>query len=233
VNDAAPGLGETPRALLGLLKRRGPATLVELESAAGLARESLRDHLRSLAAAGLVERAGVRRGGRGRPAVLYRLSTRADRLFPERGAELLGELVSYLLAGGHGAALEAFFEARARDKRARLEARLAGLEGAARVRALAAALDAEGFVAEAEVTRDGRARLRLCHCPVRGLVERSQLPCRAELALVGELLGTPLRRESFMPEGGATCTYSFPVPDAAQPSPGGAPRLPTALNGAT
>lgn len=220
MNDLAPGLRDSQRALLALLKRRGPRTILDLEAEAGLARESLRDHLRSLTAQGLVERSGVRRAGPGRPAVVYRLSERGERLFPQRQGELLGELATFLRADDPDA-LERFFAARAAARRPRLQARVAGLAGAERVRAVAALLDEEGFLAETEPGADGETRLRLCHCPLRELVQVSHVACRAELALVEELLGRPARRESFMPEGGTSCTYSFPdrPADAADPRP--------------
>ena len=72
MHELAPGLGDSQRVLLGLLKRRGPTTIVDLERTVGLARESVRDHMQALIAAGFVERAGLRRAGPGRPATVYR-----------------------------------------------------------------------------------------------------------------------------------------------------------------
>ncbi len=219
MNDLAPGLGDSQRTLLALLKRRGPTTIVDLEAAAGLSRETLREHLRSLDREGLVERAGLRRAGRGRPALVYRLTERGERLFPQRQGELLGELAKFLLADG-GDALDRFFAARAAARRPRLLARVEGLAGAERVREVAAILDEEGYVAEVEPGRDGGPRLRLCHCPLRELVAVSHAACRAEISLVEELLGAAAHREAFMPDGAPSCTYSF----ASLYSAAGAPR---------
>jgi predicted ArsR family transcriptional regulator len=215
VHDLAPGLGDSQRVLLGLLKRRGPTTILELEAAVGLARESVRDHLQSLVAAGFVERAGLRRAGPGRPAAVYRLSDRGERLFPQREPELLREMAVFILAERREDVLERFLAARAAGKRERLGERLAGLTGLERAEALAAILDEEGFLAEIEPTAEGRCLLRLCHCPLRELVAVTRLPCRSELQLVRDLLGLELRRESFMPDGASSCTYSFALP---QPS---------------
>ncbi|MCZ7652277.1 MAG: MarR family transcriptional regulator [Thermoanaerobaculia bacterium] len=205
----SPGLGASQRHLLDQLKRRGAATLAELERASGLARESVRDHLRSLAALGLVERSEVRRAGPGRPPLLFRLSARGESLFPRREGELLGELAAFLLAEGGEESLARFFAARAAARRGPLLARVAGLSGPERVREVARILDEEGFLAEVEELPggEGRCRLRLCHCPLAELVRVSRLPCRAELALVAELLGEPAHREEFMPEGAPCCTY--------------------------
>lgn len=212
MDEMAPGLGESQREVLALLKRRGEATIQELEDPARRSRESLRDHLRSLVAQGLVERSGVRRAGPGRPALVYRLSPRGERLFPQRQGQLLGELASFLLAEGRGDTLDRFFTAQTEARRPRLEARVAGLAGLERLRAVATLLDEEGFVAEVEETADGAPRLRLCHCPLRELVAVSHAPCRAEIARIEELLGRSARRESFIPSGESSCTYSFPTP---------------------
>ncbi len=64
-----PGIGESQRRLLDLLKRSGECTLARLEAGFDLSRETLRTHLKSLVAMGLVERPGVHRKGPGRPHV--------------------------------------------------------------------------------------------------------------------------------------------------------------------
>jgi predicted ArsR family transcriptional regulator len=158
----------------------------------------VRSHLQALVAQGLVERSGLLRSGPGRPRVRYRLTEKGDALFPRRDRELLRELAAYLLDSGHGALLEEFFTDRLRRKRAEAEARLADLPDEERLDGVAKLLCEDGFLAE--VVRDASGRhLRLGHCPLRELVEISRLPCRAEMALVGELLGAELQRESFIP----------------------------------
>lgn len=203
-----PGLGESRKTILELLKRRGASTLAELEADLELARETVRDHLAALAAQGLVERAGVRREGPGRPQVVYRLAPAADELFPRREGELLRELAAFLLETGHHGLLTAFLEQRGRRQRDALRERLAGLEDADRLEEVARILSEEGFMAETGASETGPC-LRLCHCPLRDLVAVSQLPCAAEMALVEDLLGETLERVSFMPDGGHACTYSL------------------------
>lgn len=203
-----PGLGTSQRILLERLKRLGSAALGELEGDLGLARETVRDHLKALGAEGLVERAGVRREGPGRPQVLYRLSAEGERLFPRREGELLRELAGFLIDDGREELLAAFFERRAAGKRERLAARIAGLGPERRLREIAAILTEEGFLAEVAEPAAGAPRLRLCHCPLREVVAVSHLPCRAELALIEDLLGRRLERETFIPDGASACTYA-------------------------
>ncbi len=207
---ASPGIGASQRALLEALKRRGESTLAELESSVDLAAETVRSHLLALTSQRLVERSGELRSGPGRPRIRYRLSAAGDALFPQRDRELLREIATFLVETGHNALLEDFFAERLRRKRAEAEARLAAVPAHERLEAVARLLSEEGFLAEV-VTDAGDAgpHLRLCHCPLRELVEVSRLPCRAEMALVGELLGSALRRESFIPDGAPSCTYGL------------------------
>lgn len=204
---ASPGIGASQRALLEALKRRGESTLTELEGSLDLAAETVRSHLQALVAQGLVERSGLLRSGPGRPRVRYRLTAAGDALFPRRDRELLRELASFLLDSGQSALLEDFFAARLRRKRAAAEARLVGIPVDERLDAVARLLCEDGFLAEVVTDETGR-HLRLCHCPLRELVEVSRLPCRAEMELVGGLLGDTLHRESFIPDGASSCTYA-------------------------
>ncbi|MBZ0111325.1 MAG: transcriptional regulator [Thermoanaerobaculia bacterium] len=179
-----------------------------MEASSDLAAETLRDHLKALAAKGLVERAGLRREGPGRPFVLYRLTDAAAELFPQREGELLRELATFLVDSGRDDVLADFFAARAEGRKARLHERLVGLGESERLEEVARILSEEGFLAEVQVSQRGPS-LRLCHCPLRELVAVSHLPCQAEMNLVNDLLGRTLRRESFMPDGDSCCTYSI------------------------
>jgi predicted ArsR family transcriptional regulator len=204
----APDMNETRRTLLLRLKRGGEMTLAELAVGFDLTHETLRSHLRSLEAQGLVTRAGVRRSGRGRPEVVYELADAADRLFPQREGEVLRDFASFLVRTGRLDVLEAFFEERmARRREAALE-RVRDLVGRARMEAVADVLSEEGFMAEVVDSGCGALELRLCHCPIRDLVDVSPLPCKAEIGLVRELLGEPLARQSYIPNGEAACSYA-------------------------
>lgn len=210
----SPGLGSSQRALLEALKR-GEVTIAKLETAVDVATETVRSHLQALIAQGLVERAGFERSGPGRPRVRYRLSSAGEALFPRRHSELLRELATFLVETGRRELLEEFFAARLERKRAVAAERLAGVPEDQRLEAVAHWLSEEGFLAEVVDDATGR-QLRLCHCPLRELVEVTHLPCRVELTLVRELAGKSLRRHSFIPDGAASCTYT--VEESPRPS---------------
>ncbi len=203
-----PGLGESQRLLLESLKLKGEATLSELGEEIVLARETMRDHLKTLKGLGLVVRTGVRRSGAGRPEVQYRLSALGEELFPQRERKLLRELVSYLIGNGHQGLLVEFFEAWGASQREDLQAQVRDLDPSDRLEAVAEILTDQGFLADVAGGQTGPPRLRIYHCPLCGLVDVCKLPCQAESALLSDLLGARLEREAFMPDGDATCTYA-------------------------
>jgi predicted ArsR family transcriptional regulator len=204
-------LGGAPsrRRLLDLLKRRGPTPAGELARALRLTVPTVRQHLDALEALALVARAGTRSAGRGRPQVLWSLAPGAERLFPESQGPVLAGLVRTLVAEGAEPRVERFLRERLAARRAEVGERLAGLEGRARLREVARILSEDGFLAEVEPRKvDGAPVLRLCHCPVRDLVDATRIPCRLELAYVAEMLGADLERLSYIPDGDAACRYA-------------------------
>ncbi|HSE27921.1 MAG TPA: helix-turn-helix domain-containing protein [Gemmatimonadales bacterium] len=197
------------RRLLELLKRRGPTPAGELARTLRLTVATVRQHLEALEALALVARAGTRRAGRGRPQVLWSLAPDAGRLFPESQGPVLADLVRTLVAEGAEPRVERFLRERLTTRRAEVAGRLEGLEGRARLREVARILAEDGFLAEVEPRpQDGAPVLRLCHCPVRDLVDATRIPCRLELAFVGEMLGAGLQRLSYIPDGDAACRYA-------------------------
>ena len=203
---SAPGLSATRRELLNGIKRRGSATIPVLAEEAGLNVETVRHHLQALTSDGLVERRGTRSSGPGRPEVVYALTAASEALFPRREGEILRGLVVHLMSTGNAGLLEEFFERYIGERREAALARVAGLEGRARAEEAARILSELGFMASADAGAD-LPELRLCHCPLREVVDVTRIPCRAELGFLRELLGERLTRLSYIPAGDASCTY--------------------------
>lgn len=203
---SAPGLGESRRAILSALKQSGGTTVPALARIVDLNIETVREHLRTLRSQELVERRGTRSEGPGRPTVVYGLTADADALFPRREAEVLRELAVFLRDTGRGEVLKEFFTDHIRRTRSETLERVQGLEGWERLEEAARILSEQGFMAIVE-EGDGVPELRLCHCPLRELVEVSKAPCRAEVDFVEALVGEKLARTGYMPAGDATCCY--------------------------
>ena len=203
-----PGLGQTQRELLQLLKRRGPSTTTELAESFDLASGTLREHLKSLEARRLLERVGTRREGPGRPHFIYGLTDAGQALFPQGEAELLVELVEYLLTTEGSEVLENFFEQRVdaiySEAAGRIEEMVADERRGEAVRLLADA----GFMPQVgEDPETGETLIRLCNCPLKSVIAVTRGPCQAEERLVSQLLNADLERIAYMPDGDDSCTY--------------------------
>ncbi len=202
-------IGESQGRILEHLKRRGPGTIPEMAQELDLSVETIRTHLKSLGSDGLVERSGRRRNGPGRPEIVYRLTDRSEAFFPNREGTLLRDLTTYLRDAGQGDLVRGFFDDQIEGRRAVMEERLEGLTPDARMSEVARMLTDEGFMAEVTTHDGGEKRLRLCHCPLRSLVDVTRAPCRSELRFVRELLGKRLVRISYIPSGDASCCYAL------------------------
>jgi len=202
----APGLGESQQSILGRLKERGHSTIPELAEEVGLNIETVRGHLRSLVASGLARRDGSRSTGPGRPEVVYVVTDAAEAFFPRREGDTLRELTAYLMNRGHGHLLKGFFKAHIGGRRADALARVRHLQGRARVEEVGRIFTELGFMAVVEGSNDA-PQLRLCHCPIKSMVDETTIPCVAEIGLIRELLGEELMRESYIPAGGNSCSY--------------------------
>lgn len=200
----------TQRHILDRLKRKGEASIPELAAELELSPETIRSHIRALSSEGLACSVGARRDGPGRPEGLYALTDGAEALFPRREGELLRELAAFLRAEGEDALLDTFLDRFADRRRDAALVRLDGLEGRARLDEVATILTEEGYMAEVAEGSPGEGpRLRLCHCPLRELVHVSHAPCKAEIGFVRSLVGGPLTRVEYLPDGDGACAYSI------------------------
>lgn len=201
-----PKLNSSQRAILDLLKYRGNQSIPALARALELNVETVRSHVKGLVREDLARREGSISDGPGRPEILYGLTSDAERLFPRQEPEILRRLAGYLRRTDHQDLLDDFFDEWLDERREGAMARVADLQGDERLDEVAAIMSELGFMAVVERS-GGTRRLRLCHCPIRSLVEATRMPCRAEIGFVKELLGEELTRETYIPAGDASCSY--------------------------
>ena len=201
-------IGESQGRILEHLKRHGSGTIPEMADSLGLSVETVRTHLKSLGSEGLVKRLGRRPSGPGRPEILYGLTDASQALFPNQEGRLLRDLAAFLEATGQTALVRKFFDEQVERRHAAVQERLEGLGGDDRIEEVARVLSEEGFMADVVTDEAGRKLLRLCHCPMRRLVDVTQAPCRSELRFVREMLGKRLARVSYIPSGDGSCSYA-------------------------
>lgn len=204
---------DSKRSLLLLMKRRGDVSLDDAVEATGLARTTLREHLTALERDGLVERR-TRRQGRGRPSLRYRLAAAGDRLFPARDGVLLREMIAFLDREDQTDLVERFFSQYWEHRTREVQNRLAAVEPgdvSTRLEVLRRVLQEQGFMPEIETVGE-EVVIRECNCPFPEAVRATRLPCRLEARFFERVLRDEIRRVSYIPEGHAACTYTFPGP---------------------
>ncbi len=211
-----PELTDAKRRLVERLKRVEHATAPELAVSFGLTDTAVRQHLEALEAAGLVERTTGPASGRGRPPVLWRLSTRASVLFPDRHGDLTVDLVEAIRSTLGEEALDAVLAARtARQLAAYRDAVPETADVRVKVRRLAAVRSSEGYLAEA-IDDAGSMLLVEHHCPIADAAGACVGLCRNELDLFRATLGSDVivEREQHLLSGASRCAYRV-IPKAS------------------
>jgi predicted ArsR family transcriptional regulator len=197
--------------ILVALRRDGATAPEQLATTLGASRTGVLQQLRSLEAAGLVDRRTVRHGV-GRPRHVYDVTPDAQDAFPSNYDGLAAGLLAAIGVVGGDDLVAEVFDARRRliadQVKGRLDERLpanAPLE--ARVRELAVIQDEQGYLSSAFISPDGTIRLRQCNCAIFGIAAQSSSPCEAELALFQEVLGADVIRETHIASGDRSCTF--------------------------
>lgn len=197
--------------LLDLIKRHGELSVDDATRKLKLAKTTVRQHLLHLEKQGMIRRKS-RSAGQGRPSLLFEIAEAGRKLFPSQESALLRELIDYLNASGQGTAVQDFFEKfwdKRRDQFLKILSTLGPRknETEARLEALKALLEAEGFMPRFERVGN-RISVRECNCPFAEAIRATQLPCKLESEFIRWALKLPLERTSYIHVGDASCTYS-------------------------
>jgi predicted ArsR family transcriptional regulator len=199
-----------------LLLDRGAATAAELGTELGLSPAAIRKHLDAMLAEGLVEARDQRvRGprGRGRPARTFTLTATARENLPHHYDGLATAALQWIAQHAGPEAVSAFAAAQvsALEDRCRTAMAEAGDDPFARAEALARALTAEGYAANATTIATGG---QLCqhHCPVAHVAAEFPQLCDAETAVISRLVGTHVQRLATIAHGDGVCTTHIPNP---------------------
>jgi predicted ArsR family transcriptional regulator len=217
--DQAPEAGTDGRTrdrVARLLLERGAATAAELGAQLGLSPAAIRKHLDAMLADDLVEVREARTAGprgRGRPAKAFVLTAAARESFPHFYDGIATAALRWIAEHGGEGAVSAFAAAQVSTLEERCSAALreAGADPIARAEALAEALTAEGYAANATAIASGG---QLCqhHCPVAHVAAEFPQLCDAETAVISRLVGTHVQRLATIAHGDGVCTTHIPGP---------------------
>ena len=214
--DTKSADGRTRDRVAQLLFESGAATAAELGAQLGLSSAAIRKHLDAMLADELVEvRESRHQGprGRGRPAKAFVLTAAAREGFPHFYDGIATAALRWIAETGGPEAVTAFATAQvsALEERCRAALLEAGDDPIARAEALAEALTAEGYAANATTIASGG---QLCqhHCPVAHVAAEFPQLCDAETAVISRLIGTHVQRLATIAHGDGVCTTHIPTP---------------------
>jgi predicted ArsR family transcriptional regulator len=164
---------------------------------------AVRRALLSLEKKGVVERL-LQKSERGRPVLCYKLSPDSKAVFPSKEAEVLNELIQYLLKLGHSSVLEGFFS-QYWDRRYELVMQRLSQQ---KCRDLSARLEVLKGVLN-EDKKNNQITLKECHCPIAAVASAVNIPCHLEAKLISRVLGAECISASPMSAQQKNCVFTF------------------------
>ncbi len=202
------GSGSTRQVILRALKTSGGATITNLAEQAGVSPVTVRHHLNSLQADGLVTASTEQRRSVGRPRHIYSLTDSGAELFPRHYLGLAKRLLEHVKTNVSADVVAQLFEGIAEDILSGYQARLAGASRSERLALLNEILANEGFVVGLE-EQSGQLIVTGHSCPYRNLGAQHPDVCTIDHALITRVLGAPAERTSSQLEGDDQCTYTI------------------------
>jgi predicted ArsR family transcriptional regulator len=199
----------TRRRIVKLLKTEGPMDSGGLAARLKLTPMAVRQHLYALEREQLVD-TEARPGPIGRPAKMWRLTSAADRLFPDAYAELSVSLINSVSdafgPSGMTRLLGSRLAKQTADYRARVDCK-APLKK--RLQQLAQLRTEEGYMAEVHPAGRNAYVFLENHCPICAAATACQGFCAMELDLFQAVLGpdVTVAREEHIIRGDRRCAY--------------------------
>jgi DeoR family suf operon transcriptional repressor len=206
VTDFRRSSESTREVILRALKTNNGASVPELAKLADVSAVTVRHHISSLQADGLVEVGTDQRHSVGRPRHIYYLTDSGEELFPRHYLGLTKRLLDQVKTSLSPEAVSQLFELMADDILSGYTARLQGASQGERLALLAEILENEGFIVSWEET-DGEQILIGHSCPYRNLGREHPDICTIDHTLITKVLGTPAQRTSCLLQGDNQCTY--------------------------
>jgi predicted ArsR family transcriptional regulator len=201
----------TREKILLLLKKNGPQSIENLSRELRITSMGIRQHLLSLERKGLIDYV-AKRQGIGRPAFLYRLTEKAEVLFPKAYDSFIIDTFRDIEKHEGREKIDEIF--RWRKNRLLKDAREAIADKKTihdKVYGLREFLESEGYFADVSEA-DTRYLLRIANCPIYKLATEFDEACKNDLQFYRELLGKEVAREQCIIEGNHSCVYSIAKP---------------------
>jgi predicted ArsR family transcriptional regulator len=195
--------------ILEAIKQANEATVDTLATHAEVSPVTVRHHLNSLQADGLLLTRSVRRKV-GRPYYIYSLSERGHELFPKRYVRLSSLLLDELKEQFPAETITELFNGVVNRIYEEHKRQLYGLSLEERLDYLISLLGEEGFLASWELTEDGYNLIEYS-CPYYSIGQKHSEVCTFDKQLMMRVLDTEITQHSCMLQGDACCQFTFAV----------------------
>jgi DeoR family transcriptional regulator, suf operon transcriptional repressor len=209
-------MSTTREQILNHIKSRGQTTTAELAETLAISAVSVRHHLSSLMAEGLIRSQEIRHGV-GRPHLAYSLTDAAQERFPAKYMRLSGRLLDELKASLPPQALEEMFARMAGGMVAEYQTRLQGRTLEEKMDLLMELLGTEGFMAHWNRTGE-TISLTEYHCPYLHIGQRHPEVCAIDETVIRQVLNADVHRTTCVLHGADHCVFVI-TPEKASTIP--------------
>ena len=190
--------------LLTLLKKP-QSTISDLASAVSINTISVRHHINSLLAEGLIK-AEEERHGVGRPRLVYSLTNEGLEKFPTRYFRLINRLLVRVKDSMTSEQIKDIFSDIAKDIALDHQSNLKLLNINEKLDYIEEFMEEEGFVMDWEVKED-KYVIHEVSCPYFQVVQTHPEVCRFDQVLISEMLNLPLNKSNCILDGDHRCSY--------------------------
>jgi predicted ArsR family transcriptional regulator len=191
--------------VLELLRRKGRASAETIAADLHVTPNAVRQHLTNLERDGFV--ASIpEKSRRGRPALLFSLTERADSVFPKRYGQLATMVLQEVQAMGGPDALDEVFERMATRHAGAIGPSLEGLQFDEKLRRVVAWIGRAGTLAEQSETPEG-VKVTIHNCPFRNTALKYPQVCTITPHLMSQLLGTAVSQADSIHRHDPYCSF--------------------------
>ncbi len=190
------------------------STINELAEAVGINSISVRHHLNSMLADGLVS-AEEERHGVGRPRLVYYLTEDGVEKFPTRYYRFTNRLLDQVKETLPAETVERLFTTMAKEVAHEYARESVNLPLDARLDLLKELLSEEGFQVEWEIESDA-VHIKEISCPYFHVGQAHPEVCSIDQTLISTVLDIPAKKINCVLNGDQHCTYVIPFKQSAE-----------------
>jgi predicted ArsR family transcriptional regulator len=191
--------------VLELLRRNGPCGAETIASDLDVTPNAVRQHLTNLERDGLVV-SHPEKGGRGRPALLFALTERADAVFPKRYGQLATMVLREVEEQGGPEALDEIFARVASRHAGAIEHELVGLDFDKKLNRVVAWIGRAGTLAEQTETPEG-VKITIHNCPFRNTALKFPQVCTITPQLITQLMDASVSQSDSIHRRDPYCSF--------------------------